>query len=257
LRQQSVDRRASLAAEEAQARYQAERLQGNAIAAGHEDAWGWTGDAGRIRAARRAQFLIEEARLGSGVTCLELGAGTGEFTSRLAPSGCHLVAVELSEVTAEICRQRVGDGVEVVVGNIETGDGISGLEFDAVVGVSVLHHVNLELCFEHTLSRLKEGGRFAFTEPNMSNPQIWLERHVGLVKKWRLVTPHETAFRSNELRQAFERAGLVVERCESFEFLHPATPRRLVPAMLSLEWRLERSRLVAVAGSIRISGRRA
>jgi SAM-dependent methyltransferase len=247
----------SLAADEAQARYNAERLQGDAIAAGHEDAWGWTSAAGRIRASRRAEFLIEEARLGPGVNCLELGAGTGEFTSRLALSGCRLVAVELSEATAEICRGRVGDSAEVVVGNIETGEGIGDLEFDAVVGVSVLHHVNLELCFAHAIGALKKGGRFAFTEPNMSNPQIWLERHVGLVKRWRHVTSHETAFRADQLRQAFERAGFLVERCEPFEFLHPATPLRVVRAMLSLERLIERTRLVAVAGSVRISGRRA
>jgi len=237
-------------------RYEAERAQGELIAAGHEDAWGWQGPAGRVRAERRAKFLAEAARLGPGVRCLELGAGTGEFTARLAETGCELVAVELSEATADICRRRVGDKATVVVGNVETGEGLVGSEFDAVVGVSVLHHLDLLLCLEHTFPLLRPGGRFAFSEPNMGNPQIWLERHVGPVKRWRHVTPHETAFRTSQLRSVFERAGLAVETCEPYEFLHPSTPAALITATLSVERLLERTPVRAIAGSIRLAGHR-
>ena len=38
------------------------------------------------------------------------------------------------------------------------------------------------------------------------------------------MTPHETAFRADELRRRFEEAGFVVDVCEPFEFLHPRTP---------------------------------
>jgi 2-polyprenyl-3-methyl-5-hydroxy-6-metoxy-1,4-benzoquinol methylase len=236
-------------------RYEAERRQGELIAAGREDAWGWTGVAGQIRADRRAAFLTRQARLGPGVVCLELGAGTGEFTTRLARSGCRLVAVELSEATAAICQTRAGSQVEVIVGNVETGEGLDRLGgVDAIVGVSVLHHLNLDLCFENAFGHLKPGGRFAFSEPNMANPQIWLERHFALVKKWRHVTAHETAFRPDELRQLFERAGLVVEVSEPFEFLHPSTPPRLVKSVLAVEALLERSHVRAIAGSVRVAG---
>jgi len=237
-------------------RYAAERAQGELIAAGHEDAWGWQGAAGRIRAERRADFLAESAGLGPGVRCLELGAGTGEFTVRLAETGCELVAVELSEATAAICRDRVGGKAEVVVGNVETGEGFEGREFDAVVGVSVLHHLDLRLCLEHTFAHLLPGGRFAFSEPNMANPQIWLERHFAPVKRWRHVTPHETAFRAGELRSEFEQAGLAVDVCEPFEFLHPSTPASLISATGALERLLERTPVRAIAGSIRLAGHR-
>jgi SAM-dependent methyltransferase len=248
-----------LSAAAREARYDAERLQGEVIAAGEEAAWGWGTPAGRIRAERRAAFLTQAAALGSGVTCVELGAGTGEFTVRLAETGSRVIAIELSETTADVCRTRVGDRAEVVVGNIETGEGLGyldGVEVDAIVGVSVLHHVNLDLTFENTFSRLRRGGRFAFSEPNMANPQIWLERHVDLVKRWRHVTPHETAFKVVELRRAFEAAGLVVDTCEPFEFLHPATPRALLGAVTAIESVVERSPIRSVAGSLRIAGHR-
>jgi SAM-dependent methyltransferase len=236
-------------------RWEAERRQGELIASGEEAAWGWSTPAGRIRAARRARFLAEAAALAPGVRCLELGCGTGEFTARLLDTGCDLVGVELSEVTARIARDRVDGRADVMVGNIETGEGIDG-EFDAIVGVSVLHHVDLNACFAHTFTRLRPGGRFAFSEPNMANPQVWAERHVGVVRRLRHVTPHETAFHVDDLRNQFERAGFRVDVCEPFEFLHPSTPERLIGAVERVERVLEGTPLRRVAGSIRIAGRR-
>jgi SAM-dependent methyltransferase len=249
-------KRSGLAREAAEARYEAERRQGEEIATGHEDAWGWTSPAGRIRAATRAGFLIKAARLGPGVRCLELGAGTGEFTTRIASSGCDLTALEISRTTAAICRQRVGADATVVVGNAETGEGLDGKPFDAVVGVSVLHHLNLEMALATMFSLLKPGGRFAFSEPNMSNPQIWAERHIATVKRARHVTEHETAFRTAELTQTLTRHGYLVEVAEPFEFLHPATPPRLIEPLRRLERGLERTPLRRIAGSVRVAGTR-
>jgi SAM-dependent methyltransferase len=188
------------------------------------------------------------------VRCLELGCGTGEFTVRLAESGCELAAVELSEATAARARRRLRGRAEIHVGNIETGEGVPPGPFDAIVGVSVLHHVDVEACLAHTVPLLREGGRFAFAEPNMANPQVWLERKVGVVGRLRHVTPHETAFHPQELRRLFEDAGYVVEVCEPFEFLHPATPRALIGAVRRLEGYLEASPLRRIAGSVRIAG---
>jgi SAM-dependent methyltransferase len=245
-----------LSVDTSEERYAAERRQGDAIAAGHEDAWGWSGPAGRLRAERRAEFLIEAAHLEPGIDCLELGAGTGEFTQRLLASGCSVTAVELSETTAAMCAERVEGRAEVVVGNIETGEGLTGRSFDAVVGVSVLHHVNLARTLDTVRNLLKPGGRFAFSEPNMANPQVWAERHIDAVRRVRHATPHETAFHAGELRDAFERAGLDVEICEPFEFLHPATPSALIGLVRGLERLLEQTPVLRIGGSVRIAGRK-
>jgi len=150
----------------------------------------------------------------------------------------------------------VRERAEVILGNIETGEGLEGRRFDAIVGVSVLHHVNMDLCLRNTFPLLVPGGRFAFSEPNMTNPQVWVTKNVRLVARRLHETEHETAFFQQRLRRLFERAGLSVETCEPFEFLHPATPRRLIPAVTRLERVLERTPARAIAGSIRIAGRR-
>jgi SAM-dependent methyltransferase len=236
-------------------RYDAEILQGRRIAADGEHVWGWSTAAGRARADRRARFLIDAAQLGPGIRCLELGCGTGEFTTRLVDSGCELTAVDISEESVRRCRERVGRRAEVVVGNIETGEGLEGRKFDAVVGVSVLHHVDVRACLRAVVTFVHRDGRFAFTEPNRANPQVWAERRFELLRRARHVLSHETAFRHDELRALFEEAGLVVEVAEPFEFLHPITPRPLIGAVRRLEGVLEATPARVIAGSVRIAGR--
>ena len=125
------------------------------------------------------------------------------------------------------------------------------------MGVSVLHHLNLAMTFDTIFTLLRPGGRFAFSEPNMANPQVWLERHRRAVKRIRHVTSHETAFHVRELRRVFERAGFVVNVCEPFEFLHPSTARPLIGTVQMLERALEATPLRRIAGSVRIAGFRA
>jgi SAM-dependent methyltransferase len=238
-------------------RHAAELRQGAKLAAMRaERVWGWDGPAGRLRAARRARFLIERCALGPGVRCLELGAGTGVFTELLVESGCELVAVELSPDAAARCRLRVRERADVVVGNIETGSGLNSVPFDAIVGVSVLHHVDLPATLANTFAFLRPGGRFAFTEPNIRNPQVWAERNIGWLARRRHVLPHERAFTAQGLRRAFEHAGLIVETSEPFEFLHPLTPAPFVSNVCRLERLLERTPVRQVAGSVQLAGQR-
>lgn len=246
-----------MADESVDARHAAELRQGAAFARPDaERSWGWNGVAGRIRAERRATFLAERCGLGPGVRCLELGAGTGIFSALLAATGCELVALELSPDTAAVCQARVGTAAEVVVGDVETGEGLEGREFDAIVGVSVLHHVDLAATIATTFSHLVPGGRFAFSEPNIRNPQVWAERRVGWIARRRHVLPHERAFTARGLRSSFEEAGFTVDVAEPFEFLHPATPTRLIPGLRRLERLLERTPARAIAGSIELAGHR-
>lgn len=238
-------------------RAEAERRQGLAIVNEElEHVWGWSTPAGALRAERRAEFLIEAARLAPGVRCLELGSGTGEFTTRLVAAGCELVAVDISEAAVARCRERVGGHAEVVVGNIETGEGLEGREFDAIVGVSVLHHVDLQSTLRNTFSLLRPGGRFAFSEPNLANPQVWAIMNVGPLRKRAHALEHERAFIASRLRRDLEADGLEVELCEPFDFLHPSTPMSLIGVAKRVERLLESTPLRAVAGSIRVAGRR-
>src|SRR6185437_7465720 len=67
--------------------------------------------------------------------------------------------------------------------------------FDAVVGSSVLHHLDLDLAFQNIYRLLRPGGRACFAEPNLLNPQVFAERRLPFLRHifW-YVSPDESAF---------------------------------------------------------------
>jgi SAM-dependent methyltransferase len=125
------------------------------------------------------------------------------------------------------------------------------------VGHAVLHHLRLDRALPELLRVLRPGGRLCFAEPNMLNPQVFLERNVPFIGRWLENSPGETAFTRWGLRRTLARLGLVDIAIRPFDFLYPLTPERLVPAMERLGRVLERTPLVAeIAGSLLISARR-
>ena len=156
---------------------------------GAEVAWGWGTPAGRLRAARRAQIIAAGARLGPGVRALEIGCGTGLFTSYFATSGADVLAVDISPDLLALAHQRriASPRVQFLEARFEE------LEFeepfDAVIGSSVLHHLDLATALPNLFRVLKPGGWCSFAEPNMLNPQVFLERHVPAMRQWLHVSP--------------------------------------------------------------------
>jgi hypothetical protein len=69
----------------------------------------------------------------------------------------------------------------------------------------------------------------SFAEPNMLNPQVFLERHVrGLFP---YVSPDETAFIRFVLSKELRRVGFETVKITPFDWLHPSTPERFIPGV--------------------------
>ena len=77
---------------------------------------------------------------------LEIGCGLGTDTVNFARAGAHVTAIELSDESAALARQRVGvygltDRVQIVVGNAEELPAlIPAQTFDLVYSFGVVHH---------------------------------------------------------------------------------------------------------------------
>jgi SAM-dependent methyltransferase len=228
---------------------------GKYLAAGSaEDLWGWGTPAGRLRAERRAALILEGACVGPGSKVLEIGCGTGLFTEKFAGSGADITAVDLSPELLDIARKRGLARVRFLEKNFEDCD-VEG-PFDAVIGSSVLHHLEVERAWKKIFSLLKPGGRMSFAEPNMLNPQIYCERHFR--RFFPQTSPDETAFVRFQLRRDLEKNGFSSVAIKPFDWLHPSTPPGLILAVRGLGKVLE-----AVwpcrefAGSLWIQARRA
>ena len=220
--------------------------------------WNWDSPSGRRRAERRAAIFVEGCSLAPGRRVLELGCGTGIFLEKVAASGARLVGLDLSEDLLAKARARLGAVSNVVLhrGNAEHLP-YADATFDTVYGSSVLHHLDLDRALGEVLRVLRPGGRCAFTEPNIVNPQVALMFHLGLTKRYFGVSPDEMAFSRFRAMAALRRAGFAEPRVRPFDFLHPATPEALCDAVDRLGRGIERVPFLReITGSFVVSGRR-
>jgi len=226
------------------------------IAGQAELIWNWDSPAGRRRAERRATLLVERARLGPGRLALELGCGTAVFLERVARSGARILGLDLSPELLAGARQRLAGvpNVRLARGNAEQMP-CPDAGFDAVYGSSILHHLDLDAALAEVFRVLRPGGRLAFAEPNILNPQVAVMFHLGLTKKYFGVSPDEMAFSRFRAVRALRRAGFADVAVQPFDFLHPSTPAPWIDRVVRLGESLERIPLLReMAGSLLISG---
>lgn len=193
-----------------------------------EEIWGWQTPAGRLRANRRAALIISGAGMRSGQRILEIGCGTGLFTEMFAATGAEILAVDISAELLERARTRdlPQDRVTFAEKRFEDCD-VNG-PFDAVVGSSVLHHLEIDPAIQRMKALLKPGGRISFAEPNMLNPQVFLERKFHYLPVFSYTSPDETAFVRGRLARQLREAGFEEVAIQPFDWLHPSTPAPLI-----------------------------
>lgn len=221
--------------------------------------WGWGTPAGRLRAKRRGQLIAEGARLAPGIRTLEIGCGTGLFTEMFAETGSTIVAVDISPELIELAltRSLPPEQVQFLDKRFEDCD-LDG-PFDAVVGSSVLHHLEVERSLVKIIELLKPGGRLSFAEPNMLNPQVAVQKNMPIpwIRQRLGESPDETAFVRWTLRRMMQKVGFEAIEVDPYDWLHPQTPARFISAVQRLSYGLEKLPLVReFAGSLVIRGRR-
>lgn len=224
-------------------RYLAERRTG--------EIWNWESPAGRLRWKRRVRMLTHH--VGPGINVLELGCGTAYFTKELAWTGANVTAIDISPELLEAARRNCP--APNVTFQVQNASALSypDASFDSVVGSSVLHHLEIDEALRQIYRVLRPGGFIRFTEPNMLNPQIAVQKNVPAVKKRLGDSPDETAFFQWGLRRRLERTGFREVRIDPFEFLHPKTPPSWIPTVQNLSRVLEKIPLLReVAGSLYI-----
>jgi SAM-dependent methyltransferase len=219
--------------------------------------WAERTPAGRRRRDLRSARLIERAGLAARpeAMVLEIGCGTGEFTRPLARcTPARLVGLDIAPaVVAEATREAPAN-VRLVAGDVEHLP-FADASVDAVIGNAVLHHLRLDRTIPELLRVLRPAGRLCFAEPNMLNPQVFLERNVRWIGRRLDNSPGETAFVRWRLRRDLAALGVGDLDIQPFDFLYPLTPRPLIGAVERLGRVLEGIPVVAeIAGSLLISG---
>ena len=218
---------------------------------GAGEIWNWDSAAGKLRWARRVKMLSKH--LGPGMKVLEVGCGTGYFTKELARSGADVIAIDVSSELLEIAKANCSaPNVRYEIQNAYTLSYPDAV-FDSVVGSSVLHHLEIEAALREIYRVVKLGGSVHFTEPNMLNPQVAIQKNVPWIKRKLGDSPDETAFFRWPLRRVLEQTGYRHIRIDPFDFLHPKTPVPLIDRLNALGWLLENVPIISeFAGSLYI-----
>ena len=222
-----------------------------------EQIWGWGTPAGRLRAIRRADLISRGAELGSGKRALEIGCGTGNFTEQFARSGAQIVAVDISPELLEKARARglPESQVHFLAMPFEECD-VEG-PFDAIIGSSVLHHLDIQPALAGILTLLKPGGVMCFAEPNLVNPQIMIQKNVPWIRERLGDSPDETAFVRWPLKRLLKKTGFEGVAITPFDWLHPATPEGMIGAVQAAGKIFEKTPLLKeLAGSLLIRANR-
>lgn len=222
-----------------------------------ERIWGWGTPAGRLRALRRAGIIIDSGGLRPGMKVLEIGCGTGNFTELFAASGCNIVAVDISPDLLEKAKLRMLPSSLVQFVGIRFEEIGSRGPFDAVIGSSILHHLDVSDALLKIFKLLRSGGKLSFAEPNLLNPQVYLERRFSHWKCFSHISPDETAFIRKKLYGLLNDTGFMDIRIKPFDWLHPSTPKVLIPVISTLGTILENIPCIKeFSGSLAISAKK-
>src|ERR1051325_3955231 len=218
---------------------------------GAGEIWNWESPAGKCRWARRVKMLSNHLK--PGMTVLELGCGAGYFTQELVRSGADIVAIDVSPELLEIARSNCSaPNVRYQLENayeLSYDDAV----FDSVVGSSVLHHLEIENALRGMYRVLKRAGTICFTEPNMLNPQIAVQKNIPWIKRKLGDSPDETAFCRWPLHRLLEKNGFREIRIKPFDFLHPSLAPRFIGPVQAINRFLEKMPLISeLAGSLYI-----
>ena len=160
------------------------------------------------------------------------------FTEMFARSGAHIIAVDISPELLKKAEARnlPKEKVRFKEKRFEDCD-VDG-PFDAIIGSSILHHLELEKALPRIFELLKPDGVMSFAEPNMLNPQIFVERKFRTF--FPNISPDETAFVRRTLKRNLQEAGFQDIEISPFDWLHPSIPQPLIGLVAMIGRMLEK-----------------
>lgn len=176
-----------------------------------------------------------------GETVLELGAGSGLWTAHLTRAlrgQCPITAVVFDESLAGQLEARALPSVTVA--HVARLEELPEESFDYVVGTAIICHDRYGENLRALHRLLKPGGQLLFFEANFWNPQVLVKSVVTPVGRWAGNAECQIGMRRWRLLQEASRSGYTEIEVIPYDILHPRSPARLIPAIKSTAYLLER-----------------
>jgi 2-polyprenyl-3-methyl-5-hydroxy-6-metoxy-1,4-benzoquinol methylase len=155
---------------------------------------------------------------------LDFGCGPGAYSLIFAKVGFDVYGFDISPNNVILAQQRAKDYGFDARTHFSTGVGehldYPTESFDVVIGVDILHHVNIEPCIKETLRVLRRGGVAIFKEP--VEVPIFDPIRNSAFGKW-LVPKHasfERHITEDERKLSPSDLKMIVGLCPSLQFAH-------------------------------------
>jgi SAM-dependent methyltransferase len=136
-----------------------------------------------------------------GQRVLDLGCGSGENSLLLALKGGRLAAIDISADLLRLARQRLAVNsaptAEFLVASAHDLP-FEDVSFDAVLGIAILHHLDLSIVAREVARVLKPGGRAVFKEPVRNSRALEVLRRL-IPHRAPDVSPYERPLRDDEI----------------------------------------------------------
>jgi SAM-dependent methyltransferase/CTP:molybdopterin cytidylyltransferase MocA len=176
-----------------------------------------------------------------GETVLELGAGSGLWTTHLASTlrgESTITAAVFNEHLATQASQRELPGTCVALVRDLASD-LPADTFDYIVGTGILCHDKYAENLRAIYRLLKPGGRVLFFEANYWNPQVLVKSVVPPIGRWAGNAECQVGLRKYRLMRTAGHCGFTDIDIIPYDIVHPRTPRRLIPTIKGSAYALE------------------
>lgn len=211
-----------------------------------------------IRFRRKANSILEIINKLKNPKILDLGCGTGILSKYLLCQNpkLRIEGIDISQKAIDIAKKSLKKYKNA---HFATGDALNlpfkNRHFDLVIGNSILHHIPLIESLKEIKRVINSGGKIWFCEPNILNPQIFLEKNMPILKGLLQDSEDERAFSRWYIKKILEKNGFKNVVSKPYEFLHPLLPKMLFKTIVPFAIWLEKIPLIQeFAGTIRITG---
>ena len=137
----------------------------------------------------------------NGARVLDIGVGEGQSSVLLARAGAQVTGIDVSGEALERARELTrrcdvkAEFLRMAGEELHFPDA----SFDAILCMSVYHHMDLDRATREFVRVLRPGGRVVMIEPLATNPPAWLYRRLGRLLA-REATSEETPLHVGDLQ---------------------------------------------------------
>ncbi len=162
----------------------------------------------------------------AGRLVLDYGCGNGENTLPLVARGARVIAVDVSEDLLRLARRRLAlhgmaDRSALFLSGSAHDLPLPDASIDAVMGIAILHHLDLDLAAREVHRVLKPGGVAVFQEP-VRNSRLLARLRAMVPYRSEEVSDYERPLTDAELARFSSRFSHYTTRAFSLPFINLA-----------------------------------